>query len=131
MNPRLHIFKKVTATMISLWMAVLACFMGCTLPALANHDQSEPMANMEHCHRSSKAPGNHDGKPAGPMSCCPLEITVAPKPDSVALAVAPTLDFVLASGFELPQRSSDTVELVPSVWHSGRDTLLKIRLLRI
>jgi len=122
--------QAVTSTVISVWMAVLACFMGCTLPALANRSRSAPMADMDHCHHSGKSPGNHDNKP-GPVSCCPLEITVAPKPDTAALAIAPTLSFALASGFELPRVSFDLVELVPSVSHGGRDTLLKTRLLRI
>jgi hypothetical protein len=65
------------------------------------------------------------------MSCCPLEITVAPKPDSVTLGLTPA-ELILVLHLDLvktPLYSS--VELVPPVWHSGRDTLLKTRLLRI
>jgi hypothetical protein len=152
----LHAFKVATATIISLWMAALACFMGCTLPALANsgssnissiraalirvnlsdQSQSQPMANMEHCHHSGSkspaAPNHGQPVPGSGMSCCPLEITVAPKPHAAPLAVAPAPDFVLPSHFVLPTiRFYDSVEFVPTISHSGRDTLLKTSLLRI
>jgi hypothetical protein len=145
------------ATAISLWMAVLACFMGCAMPALANpgtHDSriqlsaaesqsapvstpvSGPMAGMENCphHSGGSTPAKPaDGKSApGRMSCCPLEITVATKPDTSALAIALAQDFLPASHFPLQTVGFYfSVELAPPVFHSGRDTLLKTRLLRI
>src|SRR5277367_387357 len=92
MRLTLHTFKGWLATIISLWMAVLACLMGCTLPALADSHAShvsaiakseagtiaespagspakrgepEPMADMECCHHSGgKSPVKPgDGKP--------------------------------------------------------------------
>ncbi len=163
MRLRIPSLRAVAATAISLWMAVLACFMGCALPALANsasrgssvplavtssisqsapeqntaeQGQADPMAGMENCphHSTGKVPGKPgDGKSApGRMSCCPLEITVAPRPDSPAAAIAPAQGFVLASGLPLRTVSfSSSLEVVPSVYHSGRDTLRKIGLLRI
>jgi hypothetical protein len=155
MHSPFHTFKAAMATLISLWMAVLACFMGCALPALTNahaehgsaiprnvadtlaeQGDSEPMPDMECCHHSGgTSPAKRsDGKPVptGRMSCCPLEITVTAKWDTPALSIAPAPDFVVASSFDLVKIPSyDSVELVPSLWHSGRDTLLKTRLLRI
>jgi hypothetical protein len=156
-----HALRAGIATAISLWMGVLACFMGCTLPVLASpgtHDSSTrqvaaesqparmsvpmsvpmsgPMASMENCphHSGGSAPTKPaDGKSAPDrMSCCPLEITIGSKPDSSALAIALAQDFVPASHFPLQTvRIYSSVEPVPSVFHSGRDTLLKTRLLRV
>jgi hypothetical protein len=152
MHSTLQILKAGTATGVSLWMAVLACLMGCTQPALANtptivdasssqkhsadHSKSGLMADMENCHHSggnSSAPPN-DRKPAsnGPVSCCPLEITVTPKWDTTKPGIAPARDFVPSSDFHFEAiRFSGPVEFAESLWHSGRDTLLETHLLRI
>src|SRR5580704_8352277 len=105
---RNHTFKAAVASGISLWMAVLACLIGCTLPSSANtglinasstrqnsagRSGSDLMASMGNCphHSGSNAPAkqNH-GKPvrSGGTSCCPVEVTVASKPDTVILHVA-------------------------------------------
>lgn len=152
MRSTLQILKAGTATGVSLWMGVLACLMGCTQPALAsssaivyassgrehsaNHSQSGLMADMENCHHSSgnsSAPPN-DRKPAsnGPVSCCPLEITVTAKWDTTKLGIAPARDFVPSSDFHFEAaRFSGPVEFAESLWHSGRDILLETHLLRI
>jgi hypothetical protein len=70
--------------------------------------------------------------PGGGMSCCPVEVTVASKPDTVRLEIAPAGDFVLAPDFRLaPIRYFHSVEFVPPAWQSGRDTLLETHLLRV
>lgn len=152
MHSPFHTFKAVVATGVSLWMGVLACLMGCTVPILASSgassapsvhensvEQGQPdlMADMPNCphHSGRSAPA----KPSGPkpsrgsgMSCCPVEVTVASKPDTVTLHIAPASDFVLASDFAMAKiRFFPSVEFVPPVWHSGRDTLLETQLLRI
>ncbi len=139
------------ATGISLWMAALACLIGCTLPSFATSDlirasaihknsaeQSQPdlMANMENCphHSGGNTPAKqNDGKPfRGGMSCCPVEVTVASKPDTVTLHIDAARDFVLESDFSLMAvRFLHSVEFVPLSWRSGRDTLLETQLLRI
>jgi hypothetical protein len=130
----LHTFKACMATFFSLWIGVLACFMGCALPTLA--DQHQSGSNVEHCcHTSSKSPAKPDGGKSSShgMSCCPLEVTVAAKWNAATLSVA------LAQHFILTSTPSDlattwfyhTVEFVPLVWHSGRDILLETHLLRI
>ncbi len=154
MRPSFHMIKAGMATVISLWMAVLACFMGCTQPVLAssqaiveasanqrnsvNHSQSEQMADMENCHHSgsnSPAPSNDRKPPSnGAVSCCPLEITViqkwntpTPEIDSAQVIARPS-DF----HFHLHlARLSGPVELSQSISHTGRDTLLETHLLRI
>jgi hypothetical protein len=138
--------------MLSLWMAVVACLMGCTLPAFAKSDsvpaasiqeqktqqnESGLMADMENCphhHSDGGAPAKpHGGKPVrgGAISCCPLEITVAPKWDAVALGIVPHV-LLLRSNFSLMvARLYASVEIESRVWHSGRDTLLETQLLRV
>jgi hypothetical protein len=94
------------------------------------------MANMSTCHHSGgKSPLKPtDGKsvPSGAMSCCPLEVTIAPKWDAAKMGIAPGRRMVLDSNVHLVAIPFyDSVELRPSVWHSGRDTLLNTGLLRI
>ena len=149
---RSHTFRAAVAAGISLWIAVLACLIGCTLPSFANFgqvsassihensaDQNHPdlMANMENCpHHSDRnaPPKQNDGKPVrdGRMSCCPVEITVASKPNTVTLHVAFARDFVLKSDLGLMTvRSFHSAELAPLFGRTGRDTLLETRLLRV
>jgi hypothetical protein len=153
MGFRYHTFRAAVATGLSLWMAVLACLLGCTLPSFANTTaliksssvqqnsagQSQPdlMARMENCpHHSTDNPPakQNDGKPVrnGGMSCCPVEVTVASKPHKVILHVAPARDFVLESGFSsITPRFFHSVEFFQPFLRIGRDTLLKTQLLRI
>ena len=94
------------------------------------------MINMENCHHSGgNSPAQpKDGKPDsnGAVSCCPLEVTVIQKWDTTALGIAAARDFVPSPDFDLlVTRFSEPAELAPSIWHSGRDTLLETHLLRI
>jgi hypothetical protein len=162
MGSPINTLRSTVAAGLSLWLAVLACLMGCTLPSLASSgpsnisttkvstgsaasvhessaEQGQPdvMADMPNCrhHSGSNAPAQHnDRKPVrgGGMSCCPVEVTVASKPDVAALQISPAHSFILESHFSLPMvRFYHSAEFVPSVWHSGRDTLLETHLLRI
>jgi hypothetical protein len=143
--------RAVVAAGVSLWIGVLACVMGCALPAAGSGDlvrtrseaaQSDPspMAGMENCphHSGSKVPGKPaDGKSPGGsmpggMSCCPPEVTVAPKSHYSVPVIVLVASFVVAS--PLPSSVSwfsSFVASVPPVIHGGRDTLLQSRLLRI
>ena len=162
---------------LSLWLAALACLVGCTIPILANAgsiqattihntrsihettsirensaEQDQPgqpdlMAGMENCphHSGGNAPAkpgpakpnptksnNPKRVPGGGMSCCPVEVTVASKPDTVRLEIAPAGNFVLAPDLRLTTiRFFHSVEFVPPALQSGRDTLLETHLLRI
>ncbi|HXN28216.1 MAG TPA: hypothetical protein VN902_13910 [Candidatus Acidoferrales bacterium] len=100
-------------------------------------NQPDVMTDMPNCpHRSGS---NTPPKPNGPKplrgggtSCCPIEVTATSKPETVTPHIAPASDFVLASDFTMAKiRSLHSVELVPPLWHSGRDTLLETQLLRI
>ena len=167
-----HAFRIAVAAGLSLWLAALACLVGCTIPIIANAgsihattihntrsrhettsirensaEQDQPgqpdlMAGMANCphHSGGNAPAKPDPiksnnpkrVPGGGMSCCPVEVTVASKPDTVRLEIAPARNFVLAPDLRLTTvRFFHSVEFVPPAWHNGRDTLLETHLLRI
>jgi hypothetical protein len=68
----------------------------------------------------------------GKMSCCPPEVTVAPKSHYAVPAIVVVANFVVASPLPLSASwFSSLVAFVPPVIHSGRATLLQTRLLRI
>jgi hypothetical protein len=139
-----HIVRAGTAVGVSFWIAVVACVMGCTLPAItgsqasvaANARHTGLMADMQGCHHSSgnpSAPGK-DKKPVpnGAVSCCPFEITLTLKwnPEATRAAVSP--DFVRPANFDLIDSGfSIFVETHPPNPHTGRDTILETHLLRI
>jgi len=139
-----HIVKAGTAVGVSLWIAVVACVMGCTLPAITgsqasvatNHGRTGLMADMEGCHHSSgqpSAPGK-DKKPApvGAVSCCPVEITLTQKWNPEATRAAVSHDFVQPANFDLMDSGfSAMIETAPPIPRTGRDTLLETHLLRI
>jgi len=151
MRLTLHTMKAGMATALSVWIAVLACVMGCTLPVLAssplaasslaqensaNYSHSGLMADMENCHHSdgnsSAPPGDKQPASNGAVSCCPLEITVTQKWDVAKLGIAPAPDFALSSDFHFDiARFSGPAEFAPPIAHNGRDTLLESHLLRI
>jgi hypothetical protein len=152
MRSPIHSFRAGIATVMSLWLAVLACLMGCTLPQLANSgsphapstlnastEQSQPdlMAGMENCphHSGGNIPARRgDPKPSrgGGMSCCPVEVTVASKPQAAAPQISPARSFVLESRFSLATIwFYHSIEVAAPALHSGRDTLLETHLLRI
>jgi hypothetical protein len=152
MGFRYHGFRAAVAAVMSLWMAALACLIGCTLPSFANFGlvsassihsnsvkQSRPdlMANMGNCahHSGSNTPAKQNGgnpAPGGRMSCCPVEVTVASRPDTVTPHVPAARDFALEPNFSLTTvRFFHSLESVPLSWRSGRNTLLATRLLRI
>jgi|SRR5580704_5383308 hypothetical protein len=152
MRFRNHTFRAAVASGLSLWMAALACLLGCALPSstntsdliktpsiqenLAGPSQPDLLANMENCphHSASNAPGKQSNrKPVrGGMSCCPVEVTVATKPVTVVPQVNASRDFVLNADFSsMTVRFFQSMEFVPPLLRSGRDTLLETQLLRI
>ena len=133
-------FKASLSVFISLWIAVLACFMGCALPAMAAGHAAKAVPTREmpcqHCDDAPSHPRDGQSGPGGKMSCCPLEVTVASKPD-VHVApdhAAPKFvadELVVAPPFQLVTDGLEPwTEAVP-ISYSGRETLLQIHLLRI
>jgi len=153
MRLTLHTMKAVLAVAVSLWIADLVCVMGCTQSAPANSPRiadsfpsqkntthhSEPglLEDVPNCHHTgdnSSLPPN-DRKPASeaPASCCPLdEVTVIQKPNTMGIRTVTMRDLALSADFHFGvARFSGRSEFVPSISHSGRDTLLETQLLRV
>ena len=139
-----HIVKAGTAVGVSLWIAVVACVMGCTLPAITgsqarvatNHGRTALMADREGCHRSNgrRPPPGKDKKPVpnSAVSCCPVEITLTQRWNPETTRAAVSHDFVQPANFELIDSGfSAMIETAPPIPHTGRDTLLETHLLRI
>jgi hypothetical protein len=143
MHSTWRIVKAGTAVGVSLWIAVVACVMGCALPAItgsrvsaaANHRHTRLMADMQGCLHSSGNPGAPEGKkpvPNGAVSCCPVETTLTPKWDPEATRAAVARHFVPPANFDFIDRGfSSFAGFNPSLWHTGREKLLEMHLLRI
>src|SRR5712691_2081431 len=152
MSLTLYTIKAGMATVVSLGMALLGCLVGCMQPAGSSFDksldaptswntsadtgQSMPMAEAETCRssegNSSVPPGDRKPFSNGSLSCCPLEVTVIRNWDIAKLQIVPPREFAPAPNFSfILSRSFGPAESVPPVSHTGRDTLLVTRLLRI
>jgi len=145
-----HIVRAGTAVGTSLWIALLACVMGCAQPAMAESQvnvapssskaghgsQTGRMAGMESCHHSSGIPSgpgeNRKPKPNGAVSCCPLEITLLQKWIPEKARIGASRDFVVFVNFDSELTGdSSFVATIPPNSHGGRKTLLETHLLRI
>jgi hypothetical protein len=144
--------KGLLATAISVWFGVITCIMGCSqmgpesqksaifaAPAVASasaENASDLMPDMADCHHSSgnsSAP-SHENKSGAhrSLSCCPLEATVAAK-TSFAPPRTTISDEILISAQArvFSDGSLGAAIHVPLFRRTGRDTLLKTRLLRL
>jgi hypothetical protein len=124
--------------------------MGCALPTFATYapaasaaydhsagqNQPDAMADMPNCpHHSGSGPVKpNDPRPihGGRMSCCPVEVTVGSKPNTVTLHLAPATNFNVASDFSVATiQIFHLTDFISPAFQSGRDRLLETQLLRI
>jgi hypothetical protein len=151
MSLPLRISGTIVASGLSLWMAVLACFVGCALPVFANSDSTpageiqdqadqssaDAMAGMENCphhHSDGNCPQQpNGGKPghSGGMSCCLIEITVNPKWNPASLGLVPHAILLRSNPSFFVAKTYPSLNFDSHIWHTGRDTLLATRLLRV
>ena len=124
--------------------------MGCMQPVLASTPQTEaPIAHSHPRHQADASPTpdmdscNHDKTPSGPasnnthqhqaVSCCPLDASLTPAQKfAPPSALAFKIDAVSSTALDLPLplfRHSSLID--DALSHTGRDTLLKTRVLRI
>jgi hypothetical protein len=139
---------RVLAIALSFWMAAAACVIGCMQPVLARSEpsmskprlpkrsQSGLMADMDCCHHEGpSAPANGDKRsPHDSVSCCPLDARVTPtqKLNAAPLASAFESNAILSLEFRFAFAAfSYPLAFAHAFWHSGRETLLKARVLRI
>src|ERR1700761_1966109 len=131
-----------TAATLSLWLAVFACLLGCARPAAAAQRAAvgQSVAGCaeggddagdsccQHGHDSQGRPdkGSHHAK-----SCCPTETALAER-KSAPIALAVAVDLAAMHVVDTPAVvfvSSDAS--VRTSWHSGREILKKVHVLRI
>ena len=141
---------RVVAIVVSFWMAALACVIGCIQPAFANvrkdqvlsktnsvnRNHTAVMPDMDCCNREGPSAPTSDKKssPHDSISCCPLDARVSPtqKWNPALLASTFKADTILALEFHFASALfAHPPAFAQAFWHSGRDTLLKTRVLRI
>lgn|SRR5208282_3333721 len=140
--------RSVTATGLSLWLGVLACVLGCAKPSAAfplapvaqvSGFKAAPCPDRggdaeESCCRHGRNPANGPEKNEHhSISCCPAETALIQKRNVVAPPSAHLLVAVLElRNFHLSDSVSANPSASPStLWHSGRDVLLQVHVLRI
>jgi hypothetical protein len=140
--------RSVTATALSLWLGVLACVLGCAKVSAASPSAPETEASGlsaapcpdrggdagDPCCRHGHNPGDGPGKNEHhSVSCCPAETALIQKQNVVSPASAHLYVAVLVLRiFHSPNFVSANASAGPStLWHSGRDVLLQVRVLRI
>ena len=139
---------SVPATGLSFWLGVLACVLGCAMPAAASPAAPEVQVSGlgaapcpdsggdagESCCRHGHNPGDGSGNSEHhSMSCCPAETALMQKQDVVASAIAHLCVAVLTlancDASHLVSFATSASDFL--VWHSGRDLLLQVHVLRI
>ena len=134
--------RSATAIILSLWIGVLACLLGCAKPAVAGtrHSSSELAANI--CPQGGREGGDsccqhgHDdsGKNSHyAKSCCPTETALTQRKS----APEPPTFFVHVDALALPGGDASIIVFtsadsnVPAPPHTGRDILRQVHVLRI
>ena|ERR1700719_790943 len=140
--------RSVTATALSLWLGVLACVLGCAKPSAGSPSAPETQSSAlsaaacpdrrgdvgEPCCRHGHNPADGSEKnDHHSISCCPTETALIQKQNVVPPASAHLYVAVLMlpdfhpSTFVSAHASANRSTL----WHSGRDVLLQVHVLRI
>jgi hypothetical protein len=139
--------RSFAATGLSLWLGVLACVLGCAMPSAAAPSAPEMQVsglgaapcpdggdNGEACCRHGHNPVDSSGKSEHhSISCCPAETALVQKQNvsSPVLAHLGVAVLTLAN-FDASRLASSTASASDfPAWHSGRDILLQVHVLRI
>jgi hypothetical protein len=140
--------RSATATALSLWLGVLACVLGCARSSAASPLAPETQLSgvnaapctdpsddaEESCCRHGRNPADGSGKNQHhSISCCPDETALIQK-HNVAPSVSPHLYLAMSMlpNFHPSNFASACASASPStLWHSGREILLQVHVLRI
>jgi hypothetical protein len=136
--------RSLTATVLSLWLGLLACALGCAHPVSAStlRSSSQVKANETLCSdgdnadgESSCCTGHGSSRPSQKhhsISCCPLDATLIQKHDAFSLVANHVHLAVVTLLISHPSTPLSTpVERAPIFWLEGRDVLLQTQILRI
>jgi hypothetical protein len=137
--------RPVAATVLSLWLGVLACLLGCATPASASTERRQAsevgavncsnrdMEVGDSCCQHGHNPGGSEKNRHHEVSCCPTETVLIQKRNLTSPALTHLFAAVLTlvnlhpSGY-VPARTNASPA---PVWQSGRDILLQVHVLRI
>jgi hypothetical protein len=127
--------KTLTALGLSLWMSALACLLGCgqIVASLRNPAPSAQvaLAEMPDCHHHSSQPSGGNQRNSNALMCC-LPDAISQKTFHADSHVTFTPLALPEIGLRTVQAADRSVERLPSQrLHSGRQTLLKLHILRI
>ena len=153
MRSTFAITKIASAIAVSLWMAAFACVNGCALLVFAPAETKAQVSSGEqnsagqsHAHRmgvtqaschhsaggTSTPAGKENPAPHSRVSCCPLEVTLTPKPQPTALRSASLLAVIPAALHHSVPAPAAGLPIRSQIYgHDGRDTLLQKSVLRI
>jgi hypothetical protein len=131
--------KSIASTVLSLWLGVLACLLGCASPGKAV-ERAPQRSGIVQCppnddagdsccqHRGSSEKNRHHA-----MSCCPTETALTQKQTLAVPALTATyiavLTLVHAESSPAFFENSHAGDAIP--WQSGRDILQQVHILRI
>jgi hypothetical protein len=132
------------ASLLSLWLGVLACLLGCAQPTSAAPERGTSTADAVSCPASDSAADDsccqHGHNPTNPetnrhhaKSCCPTETVVIQKqtvttPELTHVIVA-TLALLNVDASKLGFASISLGDFVP--WQASGDILRQVHVLRI
>jgi hypothetical protein len=136
--------RSVTASVISLWLGVFACLLGCATPMSAKTELRTSGAGAVRCSETGRAAEDsccpHGHGPASSeknrhqsMSCCPTETALIQKQAIATPALADTFVAILtllnvdASHSIFANAPADEFVL----WQAGREILRRVHVLRI
>jgi hypothetical protein len=140
--------RPVAATALSLWLGILACVLGCAKLSAAAPSAPETQVTglsaapcpdrggdtegpcCRHGHNPADGPDKNEHHP---ISCCPAETALIQKQIVVPSASAHLYVAVLMlPNFDPSNFISANASASPStLWHSGRDILLQVHVLRV
>jgi hypothetical protein len=137
--------RPVAATVLSLWLGVLACLLGCAKPASASKERRQgsevgavscPNREPEvgdSCCQHGHNPGGSEKNRHHEVSCCPTETALIQKQNLTSPALTHFFVAVLTLGnLHTSSFVSASANASPTaVWQSGRDILLQVHVLRI
>jgi hypothetical protein len=129
--------RSVTASALSLWLGVLACLLGCATPtrAMPTHQvgaicpKGSSDAGDSCCQNHN--PGSSEKNRHHAMSCCPTETALTQKQIVISHALTSVFVAVLMVSLDASPLFERSHVGGASPWHTGRDILQRVHILRI
>jgi hypothetical protein len=134
--------RSMTAAVLSLWLGVLACLLGCANPAAASTRSPTPEHGMAICPEGGHdagdsccqhSHGNPNKSSHHAKSCCPTETALTER-KSAPIVLSVSVDVVtpaLPVAVEFAVEFASVGATLPTLWDGGRGILRRVHVLRI